>query len=239
LPNGVDVRRFSTKPARRLRARRELGIPRDAQVALFVGNLTHRKGVAVLLDAWQAFIDRRRREDSPARLVLVGPGSDGDRESSSDVSRRVLSDTARDDTLRYLDHLPVEAMPDVYAAADLFVLPTQAEGMPNSLLEALAAGLPVIVPRVPGITEVLDGQPGTGVLLDTPTVDAIRCSLERLLNEDGLSGCRHDATRLPPQMTLDHVAEAYLELYTSLAGHGGERRAGALRRTIERVGQPW
>jgi glycosyltransferase involved in cell wall biosynthesis len=129
--------------------RRRLGIPPAAPVALTVARFTEQKGHADLLDAVPAILAREPR----ARFLWVGDGP-----LRPEMTRRirdrglapaVLTLGQRDD------------VPDLLAAADLFVLPSLFEGLPIALLEAMAVGLPVVATRVCGNEEAMrDGVTG-------------------------------------------------------------------------------
>jgi glycosyltransferase involved in cell wall biosynthesis len=152
IPMGVDERFFGA-PARRVErraAREQLGIRPDARLLLFVGDLTESKGVPELLAAHRTLLERGLDCD----LALVGahgPGSeraltDGVRSSSSSAAPlRVLAPGA----------VPQRDLVAWYRAADLFVLPSHAEGSPVSLMEALSCGLPAVASNVGGIPELI------------------------------------------------------------------------------------
>ncbi len=216
LPNGVDVARFTMSSDRRAEQRRTLGIQPDTIVVLFVGYLTERKGVTDLLEGWIAHADQRGAEGHEAQLLLAGPDRGVYRHISSAAVKVATSDRARRAGVRVLEHLSSDMMPALYAAADVFVLPSRAEGMPNSLLEALAAGLPAIAGSVPGITELLD-RDSRNVLLGEITPEAIQTAIECV----AYSGLVHDrAARLPPGYSLDVIADRYVRLYQDLTDGG-------------------
>jgi glycosyltransferase involved in cell wall biosynthesis len=154
--NGVDAQgKFN--PARLDRSvRAELGLAADAMVFGFVGRLVRDKGVEELAAAW-----RRVREAVPqARLLLVGPYEESDAISAHhraalEADPRVTICGFRSDVAR------------LYAAMDVFMLPSRREGFPNALLEASAMQLPVVATRIPGCTDlVVDGETGTLVSVD-------------------------------------------------------------------------
>ncbi len=168
-----------------------------------MGYLAPHKGVDVLLEAWSRFSQGR-----DAHLLLVGPSGGFYRELRRDVSER--AEAAR--SVQVLDHVQFGEMPAIYAAADAFVLPTEAEGMPNSLLEALASGLPAIVSNVPGVSDVAECAVGVQTL-EAVTADEIVERL-RLVAANGRDDAR--SSKLPAQFELDHVARAYAALYARL-----------------------
>jgi UDP-glucose:(heptosyl)LPS alpha-1,3-glucosyltransferase len=150
---GVDVRRFH--PERRARegldVRRELGIPSEQPLVLCVGTGFRRKGVDALLDIWT--------REPPAGAALVVAGDDqrlgAYRERARAARARVVFTGPRSDVER------------LYAAADLFALPSTFDAFGMVVLEALASGLPVVAPRDIGAAEVL-----TGVLAELVVDDA-------------------------------------------------------------------
>jgi glycosyltransferase involved in cell wall biosynthesis len=220
IPNGVDTGRFEYDARSAQAARAELGIDPDDDVALFVGYLTPLKGIDELLDAWQML--RTIRDGAEARersitLLLVGPGHGAYRDLSTTAANRARR---MGDGVRVFDHIPTDAMPAVYAAADVFVLPSRSEGMPNSLLEALAAGLIVIATPIPGIVELIDGDPSS-LLLDDLTPDAIEAALVAAFDRKRRRAADR-SSRLPASLSLDEVAARYSELYDSLTGKHGE-----------------
>jgi glycosyltransferase involved in cell wall biosynthesis len=148
IPNGIDLRAQNGVAPPRPRARRSLGLEGDP-IVLFVGRLSHQKGVDVLLEAWTRFIERRPL----ARLIVLGEGPErlalcGQAERIG-IERSVDFRGLRDDVAAH------------YAASDLCVFPSRHEGHPIVLLEAMAAGLPVIATRVSGTEDVIeDGRNG-------------------------------------------------------------------------------
>lgn len=159
IPNGVDLDRFAIDQE-----------PIEGRI-LFVGRLAPKKRVQDLLEAYSMIA-----ADVPAsELVIVGTGSL--RRELKRLAKRL--DIAED--VRFEDHVPDEAIPQYYASAELFVLPSVWEGHPLTLLEAWAAGVPVIATDVEGITEFVDHEE-TGYLVPPESPDdlanAIRFALE-------------------------------------------------------------
>jgi len=209
-PNGVDTEFFRRNDMtdRSTRDRLNLG---ETFVVLFVGYLAPHKGVGKLIRAWQKFVT-----DHDATLILAGPDHGFYRELDSD-----LIDFARSaDDVLITGKVSRDELLELYCAADLFVLPTEAEGMPNSLLEALAAGLPAIATRVPGTIEI--GENSTGIRWMTENTEPELLKQLELSyaerNEPGFEGV------LGPQFSLDYVAERYLSLYNLLADPPGAAR---------------
>lgn len=193
IPNGVDTDRFV--PA----ARRP---PSDSVRLCFVGRLVRQKGLDILLAALA-----KLPPTAPWRLTLVGDGPE----------RPELS--ARADRLGFADRIHFagwtsrDALPGLLAAHDLFVFPSRDEGMPNAVLEAMAAGLPVIATAIAGSEElVLPDQ--TGLLVPPDDPDALAAALGRCLADAGLRQAFGNAgrDRAVREYAWGRVAEAYLRL---------------------------
>jgi teichuronic acid biosynthesis glycosyltransferase TuaC len=173
LPNGVDRSLFH--PVDRTLARRELGLPEGERTIVFVGRLEKNKGVPELVDAYLA-----TREETRANLVLIGEGALGDeiraRAAALGPGGKMILAGPRTlpEVARYV------------GASDLLALASHAEGTPNVVLEALAAGRPVVATSVGGIPDVVD-HGRTGLLVpvrDTRALaGALREALDRTWNE--------------------------------------------------------
>jgi glycosyltransferase involved in cell wall biosynthesis len=135
--------------------------PREAELlprprALFTGRLHPQKNLPLLLEAW-----REVTRQTSANLILVGPGSD--REALTQLARQF----GISDRVQFVGAVADPA--DYLRAADLFVLPSVAEGMSNSLLEAMATGLPCVVSGIGGNTDLVeDGRTGRLVVDSSP-----------------------------------------------------------------------
>ena len=140
VSNGIDETRFSPDgPARS-------GITGDPAV-VFVGRLVEGKRPGDALAA----IERVRETHPNARLWFVGTGP-----LRADLEDRV-AERGLDEAVGFLGEVDYEAMPAVYRAADLFVLPSRAEGLPRTVLEALSTGTPVVTSDLTQIRSVVDG----------------------------------------------------------------------------------
>jgi glycosyltransferase involved in cell wall biosynthesis len=143
LYNGVDPARFHPVP--RDEARRALGFGATDRVVLYVGNIQASKGCA---DLMQAFALLRLRLPG-LKLVYVGAGP-----LARSLAEQAAALGAAGD-VSFPGRLPHEQIVKWFGAADVFCLPSHAEGVPNVVLEAMACGTPVVASRVGGIPEVL------------------------------------------------------------------------------------
>ena len=150
IPNGVDVTRFfpATDTERR-ELRQRLGLPVDRPLILFVGVISPDKQPHVLLDAW-AQLESRERLGST--LMFVGATDPRLFELEGRLAEQLqerLAQVADGDRVRFAG--PTREIEHYYRAADLVVMPSIREGLPNVVLEAMACGLPVVASRLPGI----------------------------------------------------------------------------------------
>ena len=160
--NGVDLERFAPGDARE--ARRALGLPVDGRLVLGVGRLVAGKGFALAA--------RCMAELGEAMLVLVGDGPE-----------RAAIAAAGGERVRFLGTQPPDRTALAYRAADVLVLPSEREGWPNVVTEALASGLPVVASRVGGIPQILgdDPEPWLGALVDAGDRAGFVAALGRVL----------------------------------------------------------
>ena len=163
VPGATDTQRFTPGP-------RTLGSLADPPVLLFHGRVDRRKGVLDLLEAF----DLLRAEGRRLRLVVSGIGPDLD-EVRSRAGEGVL-------LTGYAD--PTDA-PEVYRRADVFVSPTYSEGFSNTILEAMASGLPVVSTDSVGVVDCLRDD-DNGLLHEPGDVAGLVAALRRVLDDPAL-----------------------------------------------------
>lgn len=161
IPSGIDLNVFHPVP--RDTAREQLGIPLDKSVVLFVGSLLPVKGVQYLMGA----LARVLQHVPNSSLVLIG---EGPLRNDLQASAARLGISA---SITFAGRQERALIPRWMAAADLLVLPSENEGMPLVVLEAMASGLPVVASDIGGIGEAL-GEPAAGLL--TPVGDELALS---------------------------------------------------------------
>lgn len=209
LYNGVDVERFQRDQTR--------GGPRDTGGLLIgsVGRLAAVKNYALLLHAIA-----RLPEARSCRLVLIGEGPERaaltQLAAQLGLERRVEFSGHRDD------------VPQLLQGLDIFVLPSLSEGMSNTLLEAMAAGLPVVASDVGGNRELIESE-RTGLLFPSGDVAALAEQLGRLLGAADLRARLGGAAAL--RARSEFSMEAMLARYASLYRRVGRRSREPERRT--------
>lgn len=162
--------------------RRELGAGPDALLVAGVGNLTRRKGFDLLLDALAG------AAVPDVRAVVVGAGPE------EGVLRDRAAGLGVADRVHFLGHR--SDVPEVLSACDLFVLSSRNEGMANVMLEAMAAGTPVVAAEVSGVRDALgpgDGASPAGWIVPPDDAPALRDALAEVLAD--LRGGTGEAAR--------------------------------------------
>ncbi|HEY4688116.1 MAG TPA: glycosyltransferase [Anaerolineae bacterium] len=202
IPNGIDLDQFThAKPL----PRSSLGLPPDAVVLMYVGRIGSEKNLLGLLDAF-------------ARVCTAAPGVVlaivGDGPQAAAVRARVaaLNLSAR---VHFLGMRPNAEVPSLLKAADVFVTASYTEGHPMTIIEALAAGRPVLAYDVPGIHETItDGENG---LLAPVGAEALAERIRRIASDAGLRTRLSDgAQRSASQFSMDITARRVLDHYERL-----------------------
>ncbi|MCU0227283.1 MAG: glycosyltransferase [Bryobacterales bacterium] len=208
IPNGVEVFPH-VEPAAVAAVRSQLGLSPETPLAICVARLEPQKNHAGLLEAFhQAFAP-----DSPWRLLLVGDGS-----LRAALEAHVLR-LGLQDRVHFLG-LQADVAPAL-AAADLFVLASHWEGAPLAVMEALAAGLPIVATRVGGLPNlVTDGEDG---LLAAPhhPVELVGALRALALDPTRRKAMGEAARRNARRFGIDAMVNAYAHLFHQLLGGAG------------------
>ncbi len=217
IPYGLDIAAFSPRDPDE--SKRRLQLTMEKRIVLFGADVVanHRKGFHLLLQALQVL---DAMQEPPAyELVCFG---------------RFAPEMARNlpVPVHVLGHLDsVEALSAAYSAADVFVLPSQEDNLPNTVLESLACGTPVVGFRVGGMPDMVDhGQ--TGYLAAPYDVADLAQGIREVLTSTNAAmrqRCRSVAEERYP---LEKQAQAYSDLYESLSGGVDATRRPSLERVV-------
>lgn len=214
IPNGVDTNRF-----RPLASNASPG--KDGPLVLLaVAQLIERKGLQHLVAALAQLSPERRRR---VRLSLCGTGP------YEHALRRQVRSAGLDNQVEFAGLISHDRIPEILRAADVFVLPSLQEGLPLSLLEAMACGLPVVATRVGGIPEVVrDGD--NGWLVPAGDARALADVLPKLLDDaDGRRKIGSAARKTAQAWSWQTLWERYEALMTSVGrGESGLHQASSL-----------
>jgi phosphatidylinositol alpha-1,6-mannosyltransferase len=210
VPNGVDLEAF--RPGD--------GIPDDGPLRLLcVGRLIERKGQHHLIEAVKRLTD----SGIDVTLELVGTG---DALTANQVQVQALGIA---DRVRFVGYVPREQVAEHCAAAHVFVLPSYNEGMSVATLEAMAAGLPVVVTRTGGTADLVEEEVN-GLTFEWADVDTLTAHLRRLA-ADRLLARRMGASsrQRASEFSWDTAAEMYLHIFEQMMACG---QLGLLRKEI-------
>lgn len=169
LANGVDSRIFTPPPMERR--------GRDGLTFLFAGRMTNQKGLDVLVRALDLATSQRTGLEWRAVLIGEGPMK---REIEALVADRGLTDC-----FEFPGWIERRRMAEYYRQADILVFPSRFEGMPNVVLEAMSAGLPILGTRVAG-TEDLVEDGVNGFLVEADSEKTLANRLGRLIDDESL-----------------------------------------------------
>jgi len=197
-------------PLDRAAARRALELPAEGLLAGWVGRVSREKAVDVFIDALSSIGDR------VIQGVILGDGPER------------AAEQARADSVAPSRFLWLGAVPDAaryFAAFDLFVLSSRAEGLPMVLLEAMAAGVPIVTTNVGGIPDLL--SPAEGALVPPDDPKALASAMRAALDDRAAASARARAAQLRQRAEFDvgPWSDRYETLYRNLIA--ARARAGA------------
>jgi glycosyltransferase involved in cell wall biosynthesis len=190
IPNGVDLDEF--KPLKK-----DSG--KDYIHLISTGRLIERKGYAYLIKALKG--------EKDFKLTLIG---DGD-------MRRALEEIAKENSVdaKFLGAVAHDKIPSYLNKADVFVLPSLNEGMSNSVLEAMACGLPIVATETGGSSELVNGN---GFIVKKESVKEIIKALQSYKDDKRLIESHREASRrIAESMGWDKVAKAYYDVYNEIS----------------------
>lgn len=207
IPSGIDAERFvNAIPAQ------FPGQPRGKKdsTILFIGRMEPQKNPQLLIEAFRQL----HKQDPRLHLVMVGTGSleSSLRQATSDLPDHILWLGQRDD------------VPGLLKAASCLALPSRWEGMPNVVMEAMAAGLPVVALAAEGVSELLaDGK--YGEIVPQPTPEAFASSLQSLLGDRPLATNRSKLSQshVLEELTVPRMVSRYQTVYLELLNSNGRQ----------------
>lgn len=207
--NGVDTQRFSPRTGLRSFMELEEFAPPGTLVVGTIGRMQAVKDQLTLVRAFIHFLDLESSARERIRLVMVGDGP----------LRREAQQLLRSVHAEHLAWLPGERadIPEITRTMDVFVLPSLAEGVSNTILEAMASGLPVVATRVGGNPElVIEGQ--TGMLVPPADPVAMANAIGRYLAdpEKRIRHGRAGRKRVEERFSMEAMVNGYLSVYDSV-----------------------
>jgi UDP-glucose:(heptosyl)LPS alpha-1,3-glucosyltransferase len=200
--NGVPSGKFRFDPALRTRSRSELSIKPDETVLLFAGSGWERKGLRFAIEAFELSQDRS------LRMLVAGRG---------DVRGYKPKRFFTKEPVRFLGE--VADLRPIYAAADIFILPSIYDPFSNACLEALASGLPVITTRDNGFSEIIENNVH-GSVVDLPNnVIALRNAIRFWADESRRAAARTTTAERASQFNISMNVSATVRILVQSAAN--------------------
>ncbi|MGE5200103.1 MAG: glycosyltransferase family 4 protein, partial [Rhodospirillaceae bacterium] len=221
IPYGVDAQRFRPDAALRAEGRRSMGAGPADLVLFTAGRFVRKKGFEFLIDAVARLAPRW-----PALRLVIGGGGDLDAELRARARERGVADR-----VAFPGVLAQDAVAAHLAGADLAVMPSvrddagNVDGLPNTVMEALASGTALVATRVGGIPSVVE-HARTGWLVPERDAAALEAAIEHLLAQPQARAALGAAARADVlrRRTWDAVAGAFEQVYDRAAGRAEARR---------------
>ncbi|MBX3058694.1 MAG: glycosyltransferase family 4 protein [Anaerolineae bacterium] len=180
IPNSVDTDRFFPVDApQKMALRQKLGLPPDGKYVIYTGRLVSYKGLPLLLNVWPEIV----RQHPDARLLLVGTGGLDIHNCEAELKAAAHANGLQDSIIFTGS---VQNVPDYLQASDIFVLPTEDDAFPSSLIEAMTCRLAVVSTPVGAIKIILtDGQ--NGLLVPPGDFEQLFRAVDSLLTDADLA----------------------------------------------------
>jgi sugar transferase (PEP-CTERM/EpsH1 system associated) len=208
--NGVDQKPFRAvrNTASRKSVRSELNVPDDEFLVIQVARLNPLKDHLTAVESIAKLVDKK----IPVRLILVGEG-----ETQSEIERTI-------DQLGLTRNVQLlgtrQDIPELLSAADAFLLSSISEGIPLTIIEAMAAGIPVVATDVGGNSEVIENG-RTGLLCSAKDSSFMAQQLTELYESHDLRNmlAENAMARAQELFDIDQMHDAYVGVYDSMLGH--------------------
>ncbi len=200
--NGIDLATCQPRPEQRAAARKKWSLPDEAFVVAGIGRLTYQKNFALFLEVAAAVVERHPR----AVFVLAGTGEE---EAALRAQAAALGLGER---VRFLGY--VAEMTALYPALDMLLLTSRYEGLPITILEAMACGVPIVASRLDGVQEVLrDG--GDCALVPEGDCDGFTARVGELIAQPELARRYADAAlvKVRGQYSAEAMTRAVEAIY--------------------------
>jgi glycosyltransferase involved in cell wall biosynthesis len=217
---GIDTEHFDPNRISedtKVRLRESLNIRKDVPIIGYVGRVVKSKGV---LDLVNAFVEVRKSTD--CQLLLVGPWDFDER--SDNIIIEDIRYIIRENQLEHDVLLPGhrEDVAELLSIMDIFVLPSYREGMPVSLLEAMAMEKPVIGTDIRGVREEITAD--SGLIFEVKDVNVLKRHIEFYLNNIDKAAAmgRNARQRVLSEFSIDKVIEKQIKVFLEL-GYDGKR----------------
>ncbi|MBI4399976.1 glycosyltransferase family 4 protein, partial [Candidatus Micrarchaeota archaeon] len=170
IPNEIDISRFEEQKKSKQEVRQELGINTTDPIVLFVHRLSKRKGTLNL----PPIIENTNKQVKNAKFIIAGDGPNR-KDLEDELEKRQI------DNVTLTGWIPNKKIQKYFYAADVYIMPSDEEGFPRVLLEAMACGIPFVVSNVGGVRDILT-QEQQEFMITKGDFNAFSQKLAQLLN---------------------------------------------------------
>ena len=210
IPNGVDTDKYHpVTKATQSRLRGTLNLP-DGRLFCYSGKLNQGKGLELVVRVWPEVI----KQYPDASVVFIGGGANQFLSFESKL-REEVRQRGLDEVIMFTGY--VSNVADYLQACDYFLFPSESEGMPNALLEAVACGLPAVATRIGGNTDIINDDQ-LGYLIPVGDEQALLKSVLALLQDSAKAEAMGRAMRLRIEelFALDVMLGSYAEMFSGI-----------------------
>jgi glycosyltransferase involved in cell wall biosynthesis len=204
IQNGVDTSTyFPVDTSTKKQLRKELNLPELSEIWISCGHLSKRKNPLLIISAWQS----KFLNDDSRYLIFLGSG---------ELETSCKSMAANSHNILFLGH--VNNVADYLRSADYFVSASLAEGFPNSVLEAMACGLPTVLSSIEPHKEILALAPGSkiGNLFDPSSTDALCSAISEILSHSYDSISSECSSFIEKRLSALNMSYLYQGIYDLL-----------------------
>ncbi len=210
IPYGADAKAFHVHPQDAARVRAQLHLEKNDVMILAVGRMVYKKGFEFLVRAMPQIL-----QDAPhARLVLVGYG---DLRQELESQARALGLNGH---VTFAGRVPRQEIPAYFAASDIVSVPSvrddagNVDGLPNVLLEGMAAGKAIVASNIAGFPDVIENET-SGILVQEKNADAIASAIVRLARDETLRARlgTHARAQVHENLNWENVARRFINVY--------------------------
>lgn len=229
VPTGVDASRFYKENGSKLKIaklRREYGYKRKDFVLLYVGRLAQEKNVPFLFEV----VEKARKKNSNIKLLVVGYGPDEEK------YRKMVKDKNLDEVIKFTGKVPWQEMPSYYQLASAFITASVTETQGLTVIEALAASLPVICIDDPAFRSAVDDNYNGRIFKTQDECVDIIVSLAS--NPKELASLSSKAFPSIKKFTLEQFANSVIEVY-KVATINHQKKQSLPNRIINKIKSIW
>ena len=210
IPYGADAKAFHVHPQDAARVRAQLHLEKNDVMILAVGRMVYKKGFEFLVRAMPKILQAAPN----ARLVLVGYG---DLREELETQARALGLNGH---VTFAGRVPREEIPAYFAASDIVSVPSvrddagNVDGLPNVVLEGMAAGKPIVASNIAGFPDVIENET-SGILVAEKNSDALAAAILKLAHDETLRTQlgEHGRVQVRENLNWENVAKKFIRVY--------------------------